>query len=107
MHRVEGLPVCGIISPLIESFGDKRTERLFGDRTVKEFRGFAARAKRKLESINAAARLDDLAVPPSNRLEKLLGNLKGFHAIRINGQWRIVFRWTGNHARDVSIVDYH
>jgi proteic killer suppression protein len=92
---------------LIKSFGDKRTERLFDDRAVKEFRGFATRAKRKIESVNAAVRLDDLAVPPSNRLEKLLGNLTGFHAIRINDQWRIIFRWTGNHAHDVSIVDYH
>jgi len=92
---------------LIKSFGGKRTERLFDDRVVKEFRGFAARAKRKLESVNAAARLEDLVVPPSNRLEKLRGNWKEFHSIRTNDQWRIVFRWTGNHAHDVSIVDYH
>jgi toxin HigB-1 len=60
---------------VIESFGDARTERLFQDRVVREFQGFAARAKRKLEAIHAAARLEDLAVPPSNRLEKLGGNL--------------------------------
>lgn len=92
---------------MIKSFGDKRTERLFNDRTVRSFQGFAARAKRKLESVNAASRLDDLTVPPSNRLEKLKGGWKDFHSIRINGQWRIVFRWTGNDAHDVSIVDYH
>src|SRR5258707_1257526 len=85
-----GIPVCGIIPVLIKSFGDKRTERLFDDKAVKEFRGFAARAKRKLESVNAAARLDDLVVPPSNRLEKLRGKWNEFHSIRINDQWRIV-----------------
>jgi len=68
---------------------------------------FAARAKRKLESLNAAARLEDLRVPPSNRLEKLLGDRHGFHSIRINDQWRIVFRWIDNNALEVSIVDYH
>jgi toxin HigB-1 len=81
---------------LIESFGDARTERLFQDRVVREYQGFAARAKRKLEAIHAAANLRDLAVPPSNRLE-----------IRINDQWRVIFQWTGNNARQVSIVDYH
>ena len=74
---------------------------------VKEFEGFAARAKRKLESVNAASRLEDLRVPPSNRLEKLRGDRKGFHAIRINDQWRVVFRWAENNAHEVSIVDYH
>jgi proteic killer suppression protein len=92
---------------LIESFGDARTERLFQDRLVREFQGFAARAKRKLEAIHAASRLEDLAVPPSNRLEKLGGKLAGFYSIRINDQWRVTFRWTGNNAHSVSIVDYH
>jgi proteic killer suppression protein len=92
---------------LIQSFGDKRTERLFNDNVVKEFEGFAARAKRKLESLNAAACLEDLSVPPSNRLEKLRGDRKGFHSIRINDQWRVVFQWVENHAHEVSIVDYH
>jgi proteic killer suppression protein len=93
--------------PLIKSFGDKKTERLFNDEAVRAFQGIAARAKRKLESVNAAARLDDLTVPPSNRLERLRGDLKGFHSIRINDQWRIIFRWTGHDAAEVSIVDYH
>jgi proteic killer suppression protein len=92
---------------LIQSFGDKSTERLFNDNVVKTFEGFAARAKRKLESLHAAARLEDLRVPPSNRLEKLRGGHKGFHSIRINDQWRIVFRWVGPNAHEVSIVDYH
>ena len=92
---------------LIQSFGGKRTERLFNDNVVKEFEGFAARAKRKLESLNAAARLEDLRVPPSNRLEKLRGDRRGFHSVRINDQWRVVFRWVENNAHEVSIVDYH
>jgi proteic killer suppression protein len=92
---------------MILSFGDKRTERLFHDAAVREFQGIARRAKYKLESLNAASRLEDLHVPPSNRLEKLGGSLKGFFSIRINDQWRIVFKWIGNHAHDVSIQDYH
>jgi toxin HigB-1 len=83
------------------------TERLFNDCVVREFEGFAARAKRKLESVNAASRLEDLRVPPSNRLEKLRGDRQEYYSIRINDQWRIVFRWIENNARDVSIVDYH
>jgi proteic killer suppression protein len=92
---------------LIEPFGDARTERLFQDRVVREFQGFAARAKRKLEAIHAAARLEDLAVPPSNPLEKRGGKLSAFYSIRIDGQWRVIFQWTGNNAHKVSIVDYH
>jgi proteic killer suppression protein len=92
---------------LIQSFGDKLTERLFNDMTVKAFQGFAARAKRKLEAIHAASRLEDLRVPPSNHLEKLHGKLRDFYSIRINDQWRVVFQWTANEAHEVSIVDYH
>jgi proteic killer suppression protein len=92
---------------MIKSFGDRSTERLFGDQVVKDFEGIARRAKRKLEALHAAARLDDLRVPPSNRLEKLKGDRKAFHSIRINDQWRIVFRWLDGHAHDVAIVDYH
>jgi len=92
---------------LIQSFGDKKTERLFNDNRVKEFEGFAARAKRKLESLNAAAHLEDMRVPPSNRLEKLRGVREGFYSIRVNDQWRIVFRWIENGAHEVSVVDYH
>ena len=57
--------------------------------------------------MHAAARLEDLRVPPSNRLEKLKGKLKDFHSIRINDQWRVIFRWIDGHAHDVAIVDYH
>jgi toxin HigB-1 len=90
-----------------KSFGDRSTERLFTDQVVKDFEGIARRAKRKLEALHAAARLDDLRVPPSNRLERLKGDRKAFHSIRINDQWRIVFRWKDGHAHDVAIVDYH
>ena len=74
---------------------------------VREFQGFAARAKRKLEALNAAASLEDMRVPPSNRLEKLKGKLDAFHSVRINDQWRVIFRWLGNDAHEVAIVDYH
>lgn len=92
---------------MIKSFGDKRTERLFRDAVVREFQGVARRAKRRLEAVHAASRLEDLRVPPSNRLEKLRGDLQGFHAIRINDQWRIIFKWIDNNAHEVAIRDYH
>jgi toxin HigB-1 len=71
---------------MIRSFGDKRTEVLFRDERVRQFEGIARAAKRKLEALNAASRLEDLTVPRSNRLEKLKGNLRDFHSIRINAQ---------------------
>ena len=80
-------------SPMIRSFGDKPTEALFRDERVRQFSGIARIAKRKLEAVNAANRVDDLTVPPSNRLEKLKGDLKDFHLIRINDQWRVIFKW--------------
>jgi proteic killer suppression protein len=92
---------------MIKSFGDRNAERLFADQVVREFEGIARRAKRKLEAVHAASRLADLRVPPSNRLEKLKGDLKAFHSIRINDQWRVIFRWEDGHAHDVAIVDYH
>ena len=92
---------------MIKSFGDKRTEMLFNDKFVRAFQGIAARAKRRLEMLNAANGLADLSVPPSNRLEQLKGRLKGFHSIRVNDQYRIVFRWIDNHAHDASVTDYH
>jgi proteic killer suppression protein len=92
---------------MIKSFGDKDTERLFADRVVKDFQGFARRAKRKLEAVHAASRLGDLAVPPANRLEKLKGDLKDFYSIRINDRWRVIFKWIDGHAYEVRIVDYH
>jgi proteic killer suppression protein len=92
---------------MIKSFGDRQTEKLFHDEFIREFQGVAARAKRRLEMLNAARHLSDLSVPPSNRLERLKGRLKDFHAIRINDQYRIIFRWIGSDAYDVSVIDYH
>lgn len=93
-------------APVIRSFRDKRTEALFNDEVVRDFQGFARTAKRKLEALHSASRLDDLNVPPSNRLEKLRGNLSDFHSIRINDQWRLIFQWTDGEPREVRIVDY-
>jgi proteic killer suppression protein len=92
---------------MIRSFGDRRTEALFRDEFVRDFQGVARRAKRKLEAVNAASRLGDLTVPPANRLEKLKGDLKDFHSIRINDQWRVIFKWLDGEAREVRIIDYH
>jgi len=92
---------------VIRSFGDKQTEALFADHFVDQFQGFARRAKRKLEALNATTRLEDLKVPPSNRLEKLKGDLNDFYSIRVNDQWRVIFKWRDGEAHKVQIVDYH
>ena len=76
---------------MIRSFGDNATKALFRDERVRQFAGIARAAKRKLEAVNAASRLEDLRIPPSNRLEKLKGNLNEFYSIRINDQWRVIF----------------
>jgi toxin HigB-1 len=91
----------------IRSFGDRDTADLFHGRSTKGTRKFPSPAAgRKLDMLNAAKVLRDLAAPPGNRLEPLKGNLKGFHSIRVNDQYRIVFRWDEG-AHDVRIVDYH
>jgi proteic killer suppression protein len=92
---------------MIRSFGDKHTEALFQDQVVLRFRSIARPTKRKLEALNAASRLEDLMVPPANRLEKLKGDLKAYYSIRINDQWRIIFKWIEGESYDVRIVDYH
>lgn len=92
---------------MIRSFGDKQTAALFRDEFVRPFQGVARPAKRKLEAVNAARRLDDLTIPPSNRLEKLKGSLDGFYSIRVNDQWRVIFRWIDGEPYDVQVVDYH
>ena len=95
---------------MIISFRGQLAEDLYLDRVSAVSRRFPqdlkAIAVRKLQYLNAAARLSDLKVPPGNRLEALKGTLKGYHSIRINDQWRIVFRWDDG-AREVQIVDYH
>jgi len=96
---------------MIESFGDRATEDLFHGRATRRVQRFPsdliAAALRKLDMLVAAASLLDLRSPPGNRLEALGGNLAGFHSIRVNQQWRIVFRWEGNRAHEVQLVDYH
>jgi len=93
---------------MIKSFGDKETQRLFeGERTRKLHPEIQERALRRLVQIHRAASLDDLRHPPSNHLERLRGDLKEYHSIRINQQWRVIFVWTGADAENVSIVDYH
>jgi proteic killer suppression protein len=100
------IPECGIIF-VIRSFADKKTEALFRDERVKELQSIARAAKRKLEMLDAASRLDDLKVPPGSRLEALSGDLSGFHSIRINDQWRLIFVWRDDGAYEVQIADYH
>jgi proteic killer suppression protein len=92
---------------VIRSFGDRQTRELFADGFVRQFQGVARAAKRRLEALNAASRLEDLNVPSSNRLEKLKGDLKDFHSIRVNDQWRVIFKWRDGDAQEVRIVDYH
>jgi proteic killer suppression protein len=91
---------------MIRSFGDRHTESLFRDEHVRRFAGIARIAKRTLEAVNAANRLEDLTVPPSNRLEKLKGDLKDYYSIRVNDQWRVIFRWISGEPHEVRIVDY-
>ena len=93
---------------MIRTFGDKNTERIFHREFVPGMPVEIVRAaQRKLEILNAADRLSDLRTPPGNRLEKLSGDRKDHHSIRINRQWRLCFRWHGTDAYDVEIVDYH
>jgi proteic killer suppression protein len=96
---------------MIETFGNALAEDLFDDRQTKATRSFPPElrrvARRKLLYLHDASELKDLRAPPGNRLERLKGKQKGFHSIRINDQWRVVFRWASGNAFDVEIVDYH
>lgn len=93
---------------MIRSFRDRETERVFNrERKTKLARSLQRSALRKLLLIDAAETLEDLRVPPGNRLEKLAGDREGQHSIRINERWRICFRWEAGNAFDVEIVDYH
>jgi proteic killer suppression protein len=93
---------------VIKSFRDRDTERLSRRERVKRWSPELQRAAlRKLRILDAAVNLDDLRVPPGNRLERLKGDRSGQHSIRINDQWRICFRWKAGDAYDVEIVDYH
>jgi toxin HigB-1 len=93
---------------MIKSFTDKSTQLIFHREFVKNLPTSITRiAYRKLLLIDAAERIDDLRIPPGNRLEKLSGDYQGKYSIRINDQWRIVFQWKDNNAYQVEIVDYH
>ena len=92
---------------MIKSFKCKDTEKLFDDVDIKKFRKISRAARIKLEVLNAAVSLNSLRVPPGNRLERLKGNRRGQHSIKINDQWRICFTWRDENAYDVEIVDYH
>ena len=92
---------------MIKSFRCRETEKLFNDLPVSRFQTVQKIARRKLEMLEAAHRIEDLRSPPGNRLEVLRGNRSGQHSIRINDQLRLCFKWTGNEAHEVEIVDYH
>lgn len=96
---------------MIESFGNRLAEDLFDDKQSKAVRQFPTDlrriARRKLLYLYDAAELGDLRSPPGNRLEALKGQWKTYYSIRINDQWRLVFRWQGGAAHQVQIVDYH
>lgn len=93
---------------MIISFGNKETKKIWEGERVK---GFSTEiqeiARRKLRMLNNSQDLNDLMIPPSNRLEKLKGSLKDFYSIRINNQWRIIFKWNNGNAEQVEIIDYH
>ena len=93
---------------MIRSFKCKESEKIFNRIVSRKFPNDIQRvALRKLRMLNRAVTLQDLLVPPGNRLEELKGDRKGHHSIRINNQWRICFKWVKNDAFDVEIVDYH
>ena len=105
-----GLPTSNAIRyycSVITSFADRDTQRLASGQRVRRFSSIEAVARRKLRQLDIAGRLDDLKVPPGNRLEALKGNRKGQMSIRINDQWRVCFRWTQAGPTDVEIADYH
>ena len=92
---------------MIKSFRCLETQGIFERKRSKKFRSFQEVALRKLLLIEGSTALEDLRIPPANRLEKLKGNRKGQYSIRINDQWRICFEWRDGHAYGVEIVDYH
>ena len=97
---------------MIRSFADEGSEDVFNGRRTKAARKTCPEtlwsiARRKLDALDYAVRLDDLRVPPGNRLEALRGDRKGEHSIRINDQYRVCFRWADSGADDVSVEDYH
>ncbi|MEP2772516.1 MAG: type II toxin-antitoxin system RelE/ParE family toxin [Fulvivirga sp.] len=93
---------------MIKSFGCLETEKIWQGKASKKFPHTIQRvARRKLRMLNNAYDLNDLKIPPANRLESLKGNLKGYFSIRINKQWRIIFKWNSGNCTDIKIIDYH
>jgi proteic killer suppression protein len=92
---------------MIVSFANKETERLANGQRVRRLMSIELIARRKLRQLDIAGRLDDLRVPPGNRLEALKGSRNGQMSIRVNDQWRVCFRWTAAGPMEVEIVDYH
>nr|WP_288837565.1 type II toxin-antitoxin system RelE/ParE family toxin [uncultured Flavobacterium sp.] len=93
---------------MIISFGNSDTEKIWNGTRVKKLPTEVQNiGRRKLRMINNSLNLSDLKIPPANRLEKLSGDLKNFYSIRINDQWRIIFKWSSGNASDVEIIDYH
>ncbi len=96
---------------MIQSFGNRLAEDLFDDKHNRVTRripdALRRAARRKLLYLYDAAELKDLRIPPGNRLEALKGDRKGSYSIRINDQWRVVFRWKNNAAHEVQVIDYH
>jgi toxin HigB-1 len=93
---------------MIKSFADSETEKIWhGNRSGRLPMSIQQVARRKLRMLHNAQDLIDLRVPPANHLEKLSGTLSGFHSIRINQQWRVIFNWKDGNASNVKIVDYH
>jgi proteic killer suppression protein len=92
---------------MIQSFVNADTEQLFIEEKNRRFNAISRVALRKLIQLNRARKIEDLSVPPGNRLEALKGDRAGCHSIRINQQWRIVFRWSESGPADVQIIDYH
>ena len=93
---------------MIKSFGSKETEKIWnGSRSMKLPYEIQHIGRRKLRMLNNSTSINDLRIPPSNRLEKLSGNRKDYYSIRINDQWRVIFKWHSSHSIEVEIIDYH
>ena len=93
---------------MITSFGNSETEQVWlGNRVKKLPMEIQNVGRRKLRMLNNSVDISDLRIPPANRLEKLSGKLKDFYSIRINDQWRIIFKWNAGNAFEVEIIDYH
>ena len=93
---------------MIISFGSRDTEKIWNGERIKRIPlEIQQIGRRKLRMLNNSQNIMDLSIPPSNKLEKLSGKLKVFYSIRINDQWRIIFKWKDNHASEVEIIDYH